>query len=515
MKISFRILLFYSLIAFIAIFSSCEDDRLYQSFYPEENLTITSYLESQQEHYSYYLKLLEETDLSGSLSAYNAYGNKFTLFLPSNTAFEEYFSENNDHSSIDELISDKEFMHELTKYHIVVRGIETNDFPFGSLSDTTVTGDYLTISIDTALSKMKVNGEAYIIDPNIELINGYIHVIDKVLTPVNYSIYEWLLKQTEFSIFREALELTALSDTLMSDGRFTLLVEKNNEYYNDGINNIEDLKLRYSPGNSDYTSSTNDLYQYVAYHIVSGIYYLDDFEGKSSNYNTYASYPVRIDGNSLEIKINEGVEVFDSIFSSEDTTYIEYIGINYESSNHQAENGSIHLINNLMELFLPARTTEVLQFYNEALINDIKNIAGETEFTQLANFEFIKWTGTDVLTYRKSDNDISGARNDDYINLDGDFTFSYTIPKILPGKYNFYVNTHALSDLNATISIFLDGKPIGGNLDLTTGGRPSNNYYNFLIGTVEFEEYSTHLIEISTLIPGRFRCDRFEFKPIN
>ena len=93
MKISLRILLFYGLIAFIVIFSSCEDDRLYQSFYPEENLTITSYLESQKENYSYYLRLLEETDLTGALSAYNAYGNNFTLFLPSNTAFDDYFSD--------------------------------------------------------------------------------------------------------------------------------------------------------------------------------------------------------------------------------------------------------------------------------------------------------------------------------------------------------------------------------------------------------------------------------------
>ena len=43
-----------------------------------------------------------------------------------------------------------------------------------------------------------------------------------------------------------------------------------------------------------------------------------------------------------------------------------------------------------MKLYLPGRTSEIHQFFNEALINDIKNIADETEFSHLANFEYIR-----------------------------------------------------------------------------------------------------------------------------
>lgn len=495
--------------------SSCEDDRLYESFYPVENLTITAYLEAHQEEFSTYLRLLEEANYKGSLSAYNPYGKNFTLFLPTNEAFEEYFLESEDFKNINDLLNDKVFLEELVKYHIVNSEYETNDFPFGALGDTTATGDFLTISIDTSLSKLKINGEAYILEPNVSLINGYIHVIDKVLKPINYTIYEWLLKQPDLSILQEALLLTGFSDSLMSDGRFTLLAETNETYVKQGIHNIEDLKLRYSAGDADYENPANGLNQYIGYHILSGIYYLNDFEGKRSNYNTNTIYPVKIDGLSLTIKINEGARVFDTIIIAGDTIFHEFIGINYENSNNQAQNGSIHLIDNLLELYLPARIKEVFQFYNDPLINDIKNIEGTTDFTPLAGFQFISWTGTDVLTYVKSGTAISGVFNNDYIILDGDFTFTYTIPRILPGKYNLNIVAHAYSELNATIMVKVDGKYIGGNVDLTTGGRSTNNYYNFTIGTLEFGEYDSHSIEISTLIPGRFRCDRFEFTPIN
>jgi len=53
------------------------------------------------------------------------------------------------------------------------------------LKDSTVTGDYLTIGfqITEDESSYLVNNYARVIDPNIQLSNGFVHGIDKVLEP--------------------------------------------------------------------------------------------------------------------------------------------------------------------------------------------------------------------------------------------------------------------------------------------------------------------------------------------
>ena len=256
------------------------------------------------------------------------------------------------------------------------------------------------------------------------------------------------------------------------------------------------------------------MYIFTAYHILEGVYYINDFEGGEALYNTATRYPVQIDGQGLTMKINETAEVFDTLVSEGDTSLIDYIEFNIDQSNNQAVNGAVHLINRVMEPFLPDRIEVVNQFYNEPVINLIRNVPGETRFRSQEDFTVMAWTGAEELTYVKSSEPINGVWNNDYIILEGAFAFSYEIPRILPGKYNLFVAAHALSNENASINLKFDGNSIGGSIDLTSGGTDNNPYYNFLVGTVELDEYSTHVIEVSTLIPGVFKCDRFTLQPL-
>ena len=54
-------------------------------------------------------------------------------------------------------------------------GINSNDFPFGALPAYTLSDDFLTVSfvIETDTSYYKINNQAPVIKPNIELSNGY------------------------------------------------------------------------------------------------------------------------------------------------------------------------------------------------------------------------------------------------------------------------------------------------------------------------------------------------------
>jgi len=64
------------------------------------------------------------------------------------------------------------------------------------------------------------------------------------------------------------------------------------------------------------------------------------------------------------------------------------------------------------------------------------------------------------------------------------------------------------------VEVFIDGKKVGGLVDLTTGGTSSSPIQRIKLGTVDFIRYDRHVIEITSLIPGRLIWDYLRFEPI-
>mgnify|MGYP006275520111 FL=1 len=350
------------------------------------------------------------------------------------------------------------------------------------------------------------------------------HVIDEVLTPVVYNSYQWLAEQPEYSIFTKALEITGLQDTFdatgMVDGKLrypaiTLMVESNEIFSKNGINSIEDLKKEYSPGSQQYTEYTNGLYQFVAYHIMEGREFLNDFEGIESNFNTYASAPISIDGRGIDIKINEGVEDFDTLVSQNDTTIIDFVKIHYDISNVLTKNGAIHFIDQVMELYRPSLVERRFQFYEEPMISQASENPNEYIFDDVDEFSVLTWSGVEELTYVKASSGLAQIWNNDYIEVDGNFTITYEIPKILPGKYLFQIRTNEDDRENATIQIFLDGKKIGRNIDLSSNPIPWSSVWYFDVSQVNFQNYEGHTLTIKALIEGKLTWDGVRFMPIS
>ena len=84
----------------------------------------------------------------------------------------------------------------------------------------------------------------------------------------------------------------------------------------------------------------------------------------------------------------------------------------------------------------------------------------------------------------------------------------------MQGSYTVFLRVDAANQLNALVEIFVDGKKIGGNIDLTTIGDPSNTLEDIELGDVNFLKYEQHVILIKTLIPGRFIWDYIKFVPL-
>src|SRR4030042_3630532 len=419
-------------------------------FYQEKLLDIAGFIEENEDQYSRFYDIMTVGKLTDPLSAYNPFGNGFTLFLPTNEAFDKYIQNSNRYSSFNELLQDIDFVRVLGRYHLVNAMLHTNEFPYGALPDTTATGDLLTIGFSSNLDTTvyKVNNLSPIIIANLEMLNGYIHIIGEVLEPVNYTGYEWLTQHAGYTILSEAFKITGLKDTLglyrlsgnnqLVKNKYTIFAEHDSIYARYGIHSIDDLINKYSTPGMELTNSDNDLYQFAAYHILEGSYFLDEFEGKR-NYNSYANYPLSISA-GLDICINFGADTFAIQISGEDTTIINYIRLYYQESNVLTKNGPIHVITDVMELFKPARSSRIFQFTEEPLISEAGKTANTYEFIDPNEFEEIYWTGAKKIIYVKSSSTSEKASAKDYIQIEGNFSIEYIMPKILPGKYKLSFN---------------------------------------------------------------------------
>lgn len=504
-------------------FSSCTKNTNDTGFFDENVLSISTFLEANQEEYSRYWQVLESTGLFPTLNAYNPHGDGFTLFLPTDEAFDRYVQENEKYDSFEDLMDDHEFLWLLSRYHLVNRSFHTSEFPYGALPDSTATGDFLTIGIEVLAdsSRYTINNEAPLIIYDIETTNGYIQVIDEVLEPISFNSYEWLVNTEGYSILAKAFEVSGLKDTMdiyrySSTGQlikngYTILAEHDSIFQRNGILSFEDLVDQVHTPGYELDDPDGGLYQFAAYHMLEGRYFLDAFEG-SSNYNSYAVYPVSISA-GLQIKINAGVDTFRVEITGTDTVYINYIGLFFQESNVNTKNGPIHFIHEIMELYQPRRSTRTFQFLEDPKIRESSQNIGSYEFVDPNLFELIWWGGTERLVYVKGSQNDNTASQRDYIELKGNFDFSYTMPKIMPGRYLVEIRADAYGNENATIQVRIDDKRMGGNINLTSGGSSNAPFQVFSIGIIEFPSYKGHLLEVNSLIPGTMKLDFIRFIP--
>lgn len=517
-------LVYFLVLVLVAGAFSCDPPVLEAEFEDLEKLTIYDYLMENEEEFSSFISILDKGGVLKTLSAYNPNGLGYTIFAPDNDAINRFINESDQFSSVNDILGNQEYAATFSRYHIVNEGVHSNEFPFGAFSEPTLSGDFLTVSfiIETDTSYYKINNQASVIKPNIETSNGYLHYLETALVPITFTSYEWLASNPAFSIFKQAVDITGTKSLIDFNSKLdetkqavTVLAEPDSIYQKSGITSVDDLIGVISPNRSDYTSTSNSLYNFVTYHFLTGSYFLDDFVDENTNYNTMSEVPLNIDGRGLDIKINPGKEIFETRIVQGDTLIIDYVGFSYDDSNVITQSGAIHFIDRVMKQQVPSRANVTYQFYEESVIWSYYQL-GEGSFLiedpELLNN--IQYTGSD-LSYeiiKEDGDDITNAWNNDYLILDGDFSISYTTPQIVAGRYTVFLGAEAFNSENALVEVFIDGKKIGGLIDLTSLGNQDNPFQQIRLGNVDFKSYSSHKVEIRPLIPGRFLWDYIRFE---
>ena len=179
---------------FLVGFQACNEPVLEADFEDLLDQTIYDYLLENDSAYSSFITILEKGGIDKTLSAYNPNNIGYTLFLPDNDAIDRFIQENDQYSSLQEMLDDLDFASAFGRYHVVNLGINADDFPFGALPEYTLSEDILTVSfvIEPDTSYFKINNQAPVSNPNIELSNGFIHIIESALIPVTKTTYDWL-----------------------------------------------------------------------------------------------------------------------------------------------------------------------------------------------------------------------------------------------------------------------------------------------------------------------------------
>lgn len=441
---------------------------------------VSTYLESRSDEFSEWTIILKHADL---FNAINQASEMFTVFVPDNEAVKEFYRKKGV-SSIEEL--GKPYARELARYHIIGDTVNLETFvKGGKLEEKTLSDDYLSVTFDEesatggGFNSLYVNNEARIKEAAIKVSNGYVYVMDAVLSPLVETVYERLTDiesspgNKKYSLFKEVVDLTGWADSLSTiyvdivqpngiirqqKNDFTLFAVSDETYSSAGIESISDLALKLGAENNQYTDKNNELFKYAAYHIIPGNYSL--FELRSFDGNATKRLWGTAAEAVMEISLQEGEKYyinFEGKIGDEEVSamFIE------NGSDVQAKNGILHEVDDYLPLWesvIPVRVEWDFADYPEvASYISTNGTTGQvfqqshpsaeyrTEITELSVYT-VDWkpsaTPTSSFNYvdyftAKASNDWSKCKNYDMLALNLGYTGSISMksPIVISGKY--------------------------------------------------------------------------------
>lgn len=240
----------FGLIAMMGIFilTGCEEK---EQTTPVADMTIAEYALSD-DNFSILVQALTKAELVNVL---DGEGN-FTVFAPTNAAFTALFSQLGI-SGIADL--SKETLTPILLYHVLGTEAKSSMITTGYYNTLSpAQGSYLSLKADVS-SGVKLNKTTTVTTADVDVKNGVIHVIDKVLLPP--SVVDLALANDSFSILVQAVVKAGLVETLSGSGPFTIFAPTNAAFESLfaalGISGIADL-------------TAAQLIPILTYHVVSG-----------------------------------------------------------------------------------------------------------------------------------------------------------------------------------------------------------------------------------------------------
>jgi len=513
----------------------------------DESVNITDYLK-QNDDYSMFLEMLEITNYASFMNTYGTY----TLFLPTNDAVKKYLSDVGAASLKDVPLKD---LKEIVKLHILDQEVATTSFTDGKITTPSQQGQFLITGAinDGGVSSNTVNKIAKITESNVEVGNGVIHVIDRVLRVADKTVAQTIEADQSLSLFTEALKATgwydklnqplveasvvgSTSTTLM--GHLSVLAQTNEVFKAAGINNLDDLKAKYSHLH-DPMNPADSLNLFVSYRILPKLQYLADLAVTPSLETKAPLEVISVKLATGNILLNE--ETFNGVLE-------KGIPVNRAGSDVTASNGVVHIVD--ANFFIKKRVPAPVYF----------DLGDQPEFRKLSSvfrkpgnraslakslFSDVTWDGSDALTYdcstKGSSSQLDRGWKGDVIEIfrfrnNNTQNLAFKTPVIIKGRYKVWVSYRSQSTKNPTVKVYFDGVALprlinfqeGGNTTLNERVLESQGYKNHiypltnrfntrLCGIIDVPTTGRHTITFESLSnPGAVAwMDVVEFRPVD
>lgn len=229
--------------------TSCEKEN--DEMIPVSDMTIAQYA-STESNFSILVEALSKANL---VSALSGEGN-FTVFAPTNDAFNQLFSQLGV-TGIADLSA--ETLTPILLYHVLgdeKKSTMLSEGYYSTLSPAQGSYSSMRVSLN---SGVKLNKETTVTAADVDVKNGVIHAIDKVLLPP--TVVGQALANESFSILVQAVVKAGLVETLSGNGPFTIFAPTNTAF--EAL--FAQLKIS---GINDLTAE--QLTPILKYHVVSG-----------------------------------------------------------------------------------------------------------------------------------------------------------------------------------------------------------------------------------------------------
>ena len=520
----------------IMVFSprSCREIIEGESYYTFTGDRLGEFLQENDSLFSLFVELLQESEVIGLLNAYGDY----TCFAPTNEAVEAFY-ESKGVTGIGDLDPDE--VSKIVKDHIISGyTITSEDFIEGRIAQMSMSNRY----ISTSFAKYKA-GEAIItlndtlteiIMKDIEVHNGVIHAINRVIIPTDKSLVEAISSDERFTLFTEALLLTELDEKLQlvedltynkndysypSVGTvrfgitlvlpeyrkygYTALIESDSIYKENGINNLDDLRdyaksvydvvYPEDAGVSDETDPRNSLNRFIAYHLMDKelgftkfIIAYDDYDyvyATNKLYDSYEYIATLCPNTLIEVRTwrDEGkTNIFNFI---NETDYIE---LEPGNTDNDAINGVYHEITGILtynfdvasELSSKRLRMNIASFFPEITNNNMRGrgINNTTRVILPTGYVEGIWCSDETeLQYYSADTRLGTYQSDEFgSTAAGLYDIEITTLPIPAGTYEVRLSYQPNGNRGAA-QLYFDGEPTGIPLDINiTAGDPAIGY---------------------------------------
>jgi uncharacterized surface protein with fasciclin (FAS1) repeats len=523
------------------VFQNCAQENIKQT--TDDTPNITGYLRVHPE-YSMFLEIL---DITNYASFMNTYG-KYTLFLPTNDAVEQYLKDIGVSSLSQVPLKD---LQDLAKLHILGNKVNTNDFTDGKIVTPSMYGQYLLSGAANVngITYTTVNKTSNVLTSNVEVGNGVIHVIDKVLRVADKTLAQTIEADPNLSLFTEVLKTTGWYDKLNQPITYdsnnvgsylTVLAQTNGVFAQAGLNTLGAIKAKYSLS-GDPMDPTNGLNLFVQYRILPNLNYLADL-ATSPVFETKA--PLEVISSKL---IGEDIYLNRDVFAG---VLEEGVAIVRESSDVTCSNGVLHFVDGNFAIKKRVPLPVYFDLCNQpefaANVTNYRKPAGVAFGYGASGFSEITWTGNQ--TYNVSWQPQSLGWNGDQLSIfrlrpgsGGLQNVTFTTPVIIKGRYKIWVSYRTNGSASTQVKAFFNGiqlprlinlreaaNPISGSTYVTDRVLESQGYkrpmYPFastainsrLVGIVEVETTGRHKFTLTSDIDGgEAWFDIVEFRPVD